>query len=120
VCGREIDLERASKGLLVSEVLEETGIVLRASTDQVHRVSVGRTELDVLATVKECASKVRADMKIDRLDGYLTGTCFLRRCHLNKRSLVGMAGERAKEFPEVVPARRTGGDDQFCSSNVIT
>ena len=58
VCGGKIDLEWAPNGLLISEALEETGVVLHTSADQVHRVSVGCTELDVLAAVKECMSKV--------------------------------------------------------------
>jgi hypothetical protein len=119
VCGGEIDLEWASNGLLISKVLEETGVVLRASANQVHRVSVGCTELDILAAVKERTSKVRTDVEIDRLDASLTGACILGRRHLNERPLVGMAGECTKELPEVVLARRTGSNHELCSSDVI-
>ena len=77
MCGGEIDLEWAPNGLLISEVLEETGVVLRTSADQVHRVSVGCTEFDVLATVEERTSKVRANVEIDRLDTNLASARIL-------------------------------------------
>ena len=119
MCGGEINLEWASNRLLISEVFEETGIVLRAAANQVHRVSVGRTKLDILAAVEERTSKIRTYVKIDRLDTRFTGACILGRCHLDERPLVGVAGECTKELPEVVLARRTGRDHELRSSDVV-
>lgn len=119
MCAREIDLEWASDGFLISKVLEETRVVLRASTDQIHCVSVGSAKLDIFAAIEECTPKVGANMKINGFDAYLAGARILGRCHLNKCPLVWMAGECTKEVPEVVFACRAGSNHKLCSSYVI-
>jgi hypothetical protein len=49
--GGEIDLERTAKSLLVPQKLEEFLVCLCAASDEVYSVSIGSSNLDVLAAV---------------------------------------------------------------------
>jgi hypothetical protein len=94
---REIDLERTTYIFLITHVLEKGTVVLRATTDEIHGVSIRCTVLGILAAVVKTLAELFSDVKVQRLDCNLTAARCLSSSDIEKISLVWGASERTVE-----------------------
>lgn len=97
----------------VAHVLQERSVIGRSATDEIHRVAIGGTELDVLAALEEGGAQGLGDGKVEGLHGGLARGGLLGGGDGDEGGLVWGTGEVAVEIAEVVPAGWAGGDDGF-------
>ena len=111
VRSREVDLERTSQErLLVTQILQELGIILRAASNEIHSLAARRTEFDILTAIVETRAILIADQVVQLGDEELV-ILGHRLGDVDEQALIRGARERAEEVEEILFASRTGGDD---------
>jgi hypothetical protein len=118
--GWVVDLEGASNRLFVTHVFEKGSVVFGTSSYQIHGVSVGGSDLDILAAVKKTGREFFGDKEIGRFYGKLTGGGLLSGRDIEESGLVWRAGECTKKIAEVVATGWTRCDEVLCLVEIFS
>lgn len=100
---REIYLEWTSNGLLVAEELEERSVIFGASSNEIHSISVGNSNLYIFAAIKKSLAILLRHKEVQWFNSCLSCRRRLSGSYVQKCRLVWWTWKGTKERAKIVP-----------------